>query len=125
MGTTPDNMKEAQRLLFFLSLLLIPCYGEETGKIAILASIAMLKIRNLRSQKNDLPLKERKDSPCEVAKDILLLSLLVACVSRHPWLTLSKVRLLKGWLWSHVHAGHRGYGPLTSLPTLLVSTARA
>ena len=32
---------------------------------------------------------------------------------------------LKGWLWSHVHATQVGYGPLTSLRTLLASTARA
>ena len=31
----------------------------------------------------------------------------------------------KGWLWSNVHATQGGYGPLTSLRTLLTSTARA
>ena len=36
-----------------------------------------------------------------------------------------KFRSLKGWLLSHVHATQGGYGPLTSLRTLLASTARA
>jgi hypothetical protein len=38
---------------------------------------------------------------------------------------LERQLALKGWLWSHVHARHGCWGPLTSLWTLLASTARA
>ena len=74
---------------------------------------------------------KEKQTPARVGKKLALsLSLLhpdalgeVKTATNRP--TKCHRTITVGWLWSHVYAKQGGYGPVTSLQTLLVSTARA